>query len=102
MIVSTFVKLTSGFNFTKVLQAAFTRADSKRAKKLLNLTVFFVLLGSTRVKAARRTFVKLTSGFRNSRSEFDVSHYYRSVDLRYLWLRLHFTRTDQVLRRVRK
>ena len=32
----------------------------KIAKKLLNLTVFFALLGSTSTKAARRTLVKLT------------------------------------------
>jgi len=51
-----------GVNFTHVLRAAFTRADPKSAIKLLNLTVFFALLGSARVKAARRTLVKLTPG----------------------------------------
>ena len=49
-----------GFNFTNILRAAFTRADPKSAKKQLNLTVFFALLGSARVKAACRTLVKLT------------------------------------------
>ena len=49
-----------GVNFTNILQAAFTRADPKSAIKLLNLTVFFALLGSASVKAARRTLVKLT------------------------------------------
>jgi hypothetical protein len=34
----------------------------KAQKKLLNLTVFIALLGSVRVKAARRTLVKLTPG----------------------------------------
>ena len=52
----------SGVNFTNVLWAAFTCADPKSAKKLLNLTVFFALLGSARVKAAHRTLVKLTPG----------------------------------------
>ena len=33
---------------------------SQKRKKLLNLTVFFALLGSARVKAARRLLVKLT------------------------------------------
>ena len=35
---------------------------SLKRKKLLNLTVFFVLLGSGCVKAARRMLVKLTPG----------------------------------------
>ena len=52
----------SGFNFTNVLGAAFTLADPKSAKKLINLTVFFALLGSTSAKAASRTLVKLTPG----------------------------------------
>ena len=49
-----------GVNFTNILRAAFTGADPKSAIKLLNLTVFFALLGSARVKAACRTLVKLT------------------------------------------
>ena len=49
-------------NFTNILPAAFVRADPKSAIKLLNLTVFFALLGSVRVKAARRMLVKLTPG----------------------------------------
>ena len=52
--------IISGVNFTNVLRAAFMRADPKSAIKLLNLTVFFALLGSARIKAARRTLVKLT------------------------------------------
>jgi len=51
-----------GVNFTNILRAAFTRADPKNAKKLFNLTVFFALLGSSRVKAARRMLVKLNQG----------------------------------------
>ena len=45
---------------------AFTRADPKSAKsclqKVLELTVFFALLVSVRVKAARTMLVKLTLG----------------------------------------
>ena len=54
------MKSTPGVNFTNVLRAAFTRADLKSAIKLLNLTVFFAILGSTCVKAPCRTLVKLT------------------------------------------
>ena len=52
----------SGFNFINVLPAAFTHVDPKSAKKLLDLTVFFALLGSLCVKAACRTLMKLTPG----------------------------------------
>ena len=45
--------VSSGVNFTDVLQAAFTCADPKSTTKLLNLTVFFGRLGSAGVKAAR-------------------------------------------------
>ena len=44
------------------LRTAFTLADPKSALKLLNLTVFFALLGSACVKAAHRMLVKLTLG----------------------------------------
>jgi len=55
-----------GVNFTNVLRAAFTRADPKSAKKLLNLTVFFALLGSACVKAACRTLMKFHHHFISS------------------------------------
>ena len=51
---------TSGVNFTNILQAAFTSAVPKSAKKTVKLISFIALLGSARVKAARRTLVKLT------------------------------------------
>ena len=55
------LKLTPGVNFANVLQAAFLRADPKSTTiKLLNLTVFFVLLGSAGVKAAHKMKLKLT------------------------------------------
>ena len=34
------IELTPGVYFTNILRAAFTRADPKMQKKLLNLTVF--------------------------------------------------------------
>ena len=49
-----------GVNFTSIQRAAFMSADPKSAKKLLDLTVFFALLGSAHIKAARRMLVKLT------------------------------------------
>ena len=47
-------------NFINILQAAVTHADPEIAKKLLDLTVFFALLVSALLKAARRMLVKLT------------------------------------------
>jgi hypothetical protein len=46
--------------FIKVLQGAFMSTDLEFTKKTNNFTVFFALLGSSCVKAARRTLVKLT------------------------------------------
>ena len=51
---------SEGVNFTNILRAGFMCADPKSAIKLLNLTVFFALLGSSCVKSARRMLVKLT------------------------------------------
>ena len=51
---------SSGVNFTNILQAAFTHADPKSAKKTVKLSSFFALLGSACVKAAHRMLVKLT------------------------------------------
>ncbi len=42
-------------------QPAFAHADIDRAKNTDNFTVFLALLGSARVKAARRTLIKLTT-----------------------------------------
>jgi len=49
-----------------VLRAAFMHADPESAKKTDNLTVFFALLGSARAKAARRTLMKLTPGWKRA------------------------------------
>ena len=51
----------SGVNFTNILRAALMLEDPISALKLLNLTFFFALLGSARLKAAHRMLVKLTS-----------------------------------------
>jgi len=54
---------TAGVNFINVLCTAFTLVDPKSVKKIGNLTVFFMLLGSARVKAVHRMLVKLTPAF---------------------------------------
>ena len=51
---------TPGANFINILRASFTPTDPKSTKKLLDLTVFFMFLGSELVKAAHRTLMKLT------------------------------------------
>jgi len=55
------MKLSPGVNFINVLQAVFTGTDPKSAKKTDKSTVFFVLLGSVRVKASNKRQVKLIS-----------------------------------------
>jgi len=50
-----------GVNFINLLRAAFVRADPKSAKKIYSLTVFFGHSGSSSVKAAGRTLIKLTA-----------------------------------------
>jgi len=47
-------------NFINVLQAAFTPADPKSAKKTVKVTAFFALSGSARLKTASRMLMKLT------------------------------------------
>jgi len=60
------ILLTPGVNFINIplvyIRAAFERTDPKGAKKTNNLTVFFGLTGSARVKAALRTLMKLATG----------------------------------------
>jgi len=46
-----------GVNFTNILSADFLLVGPKSVKKIDNLTVFFTLLGSARVKA-ERTYVR--------------------------------------------
>jgi len=54
------MKLTPGVNFINVLLAAFTRADPESVKFQLSHQYHFMLLGSARVKALRKTLMKLT------------------------------------------
>ena len=59
-------------NFTKILQEAFTRADPKSAKKTVKLSSFIALLGSARVKAARRMLLKSSEGVIDECASFEV------------------------------
>jgi hypothetical protein len=54
------MKLSPGFNFTKILLAAFTRAYLKNVKKNDDLTVLFALLESRHIKAVHKMLVKST------------------------------------------
>jgi len=51
-----------GVNFMNILLAAFMRADPKSLKFQLSRQYLFMLLGSTRLKALRKTLMKLTPG----------------------------------------
>ena len=53
--------ICSGVNFTNIIRAAFTCSNPESAKRLLDLTVLFVLLWSASGKAARRMLMKLTT-----------------------------------------
>ena len=79
---------TPGVNFTNILRAAFTRADPKSAKKTVKLSSFIALLGSARVKAARRTLVKLTpdyTGFCNRNRDRILQIFIGVIIHRYIW-----------------
>jgi len=52
--------LTPCVNLTNILLAVFTPADPISIKKIDNLPVYFVLLKSLGIKAARRTLMKFT------------------------------------------
>jgi len=54
------MKLTPVADFTNALCTVFMHADPKSAKKTDSLTVFFCVLGSSLVKAACKTLMKLT------------------------------------------
>jgi len=51
-----------GVNFTNILCAAFTLVGPKSAKRHCQLGCLFAHTGSARVKAARRTLMKLSPG----------------------------------------
>jgi len=52
-----------GLNLINIFTLSFYARRSRKRKKTYNKTVFFTLLGSARVKAVRRTLMKLTPGF---------------------------------------
>ena len=60
------MKLIIGIDSINILSGSFMHADTKITKKTDGLTVFFVLLGSGRAKAARKILVKLTPSRRIS------------------------------------
>jgi len=53
------LKLTTGVTFINNLWTAFTHTDPKSAKRYWNLDRIFTLLGSARVKAFCKYFVKI-------------------------------------------
>ena len=53
-------KDTPWVNFINLFTCSFYACRSRKHKKLLDLTVFFALLGSSSVKAALKMLVKLT------------------------------------------
>jgi hypothetical protein len=52
--------VTCSINFINILQAAFTRADLKSAKKTDSLTVLFTLMEFVLIKAVRKKLLTLT------------------------------------------
>jgi len=54
------VKLRPWINFTNIFTLSFYTCRFRKCKKTDILIVFFTLLGSTHIKAVRRTFMKLT------------------------------------------
>jgi len=48
------MKLTSGVDFTNIVDAVFMQADPKSAIKYSQVLSLFALLGSVHVKAARK------------------------------------------------
>ena len=53
-------ELSTGVNFTNILCTPFTLVDLECVKKIENLTVLFVLLGSEHIKAVHRMLMKLS------------------------------------------
>jgi hypothetical protein len=50
----------AGVNFTNILHKAFKQQRSQKHKNTVKPSVFYVLLGSARLKAACRTLIKST------------------------------------------
>ena len=49
-----------GLDFINIFHAAFTSADPKWVKMTIKFSIFFMLQGSTSVKAARKTLMELS------------------------------------------
>ncbi len=56
------MKLTPGVNFTNMFTSSFYLPKSQKCKKTFKSSVYFLLLGSVCLKAARKTIVKLIPG----------------------------------------
>jgi len=56
-----------GVNFINILLATLMLVDPERVKKIENLTIFFMLLGSASVKAVCRRLMKLCPGFNQTK-----------------------------------
>ena len=67
------VKLTLGVNFINVFTRSFYVHRSQKCMNLLELTVFFALLGSGCVKAARKMLLKLTLEHERWTLRYDVN-----------------------------
>ena len=61
-VITDYTWLSAWGQFHQHSTSSFYACRSQKRKKLLNLTVFLVLLGSARIKAACRMLVKLTPG----------------------------------------
>ncbi len=57
-----YARTKAGLNFINDLRTAFTLVDPKSIKDTDDLTVFFMLSGSTSAKAVHRMLMKLTPG----------------------------------------
>ena len=66
-------------------RAAFMRAGPESAKKLLDLTVFFALLGSACIKAACKMMVKLTLALYLISIEIELSNGF-AIQSKYLFV----------------
>jgi len=71
----------TGVDFTNIFTPSFCTHGAQNYKKTDDLTVHFTLLGSTRVKAVRRTLMKLSPG----RSRYLSSHTFA-----YSWLNIWY------------
>ncbi len=61
-----------GVNFINILREAYVCADPKSAKRRDSLTVFFALLGSTRIKVERKMLMKFTPELSSSSTSLEL------------------------------